>query len=91
MTPASHRSCDLSPTFTNLSTVFRPFPGRLRLIWVYFDGQIIENVAEELDAPNEFYFDKATRVLRVKPNATMTWPPTQPVVPPPINIVTYMH
>ena len=33
--------------------------------------------AEELDAVNEFYFDKNTRVLRVKPNSTAAvWPPT---------------
>ena len=36
---------------------------------------IVENLAEELDAENEFYFDKATRVLSVKPNASMAWPP----------------
>jgi hypothetical protein len=36
---------------------------------------IIENIAEELDAENEYYYDKATRVLRIKPNATMEWPP----------------
>jgi hypothetical protein len=34
-------------------------------------------VAEELDAVNEFYFDKNTRVLRVKPNSTAAvWPPS---------------
>ena len=36
---------------------------------------IIENVAEELDSENEFFYDQHTRVLRVKPNASMPWPP----------------
>ena len=36
---------------------------------------IVENLAEELDAENEYFFDVKTRVLRVKPNASMTWPP----------------
>eukprot|EP01043_Picozoa_sp_COSAG02_P023898 COSAG02_NODE_1290_length_13442_cov_6.479125_7_plen_555_part_00 len=36
---------------------------------------VIENIAEELDNENEYHFDKRTRVLRVKPNSTMEWPP----------------
>ena len=36
----------------------------------YADEWYIENVAEELDAPNEYYYDPATRVLRFVYNAT---------------------
>ena len=36
----------------------------------YADEWFIENVAEELDAPNEYYYDSATRELRLIYNGT---------------------
>ena len=42
----------------------------------------IEGVKEELDAPNEFFFDAATRTLHFRPNGTSGGPPDATVVVP---------
>jgi hypothetical protein len=46
----------------------------------------IENVREELDGPNEYFFDRETRELFFRPNGTST-PPAAAVVPVLANLI----